>query len=239
MAGIDKRVASADEAIADVGDGAVILMGGFGVCGLPENLIRALRDKGVKNLTLASNNAGLDDQGVGLLLNNGQVKKMILSYGGECKAFEEMTLGGTLEVEWTPQGTLAERIRAAGAGIGGFFTPTGYGTVVAEGKETREIDGKNFVFEKPLHANFAFVKAWKADPMGNLVFRRTARNFNQVMSTAAKTVIAEAEEIVETGGLHPDQIHTPGAFVSRVLKGEAYKKPIEKRTVRAKSEAAL
>ncbi|PIP82373.1 MAG: succinyl-CoA--3-ketoacid-CoA transferase [Elusimicrobia bacterium CG22_combo_CG10-13_8_21_14_all_63_91] len=214
MAGIDKRVASADEAIADVGDGAVILMGGFGVCGLPENLIRALRDKGVKNLTLASNNAGLDDQGVGLLLNNGQVKKMILSYGGECKAFEEMTLGGTLEVEWTPQGTLAERIRAAGAGIGGFFTPTGYGTVVAEGKETREIDG-------------------------NLVFRRTARNFNQVMSTAAKTVIAEAEEIVETGGLHPDQIHTPGAFVSRVLKGEAYKKPIEKRTVRAKSEAAL
>ncbi|OIO08853.1 MAG: succinyl-CoA--3-ketoacid-CoA transferase [Elusimicrobia bacterium CG1_02_63_36] len=236
---MDKRVASADEAIADVGDGAVILMGGFGVCGLPENLIRALRDKGVKNLTLASNNAGLDDQGVGLLLNNGQVKKMILSYGGECKAFEEMTLGGTLEVEWTPQGTLAERIRAAGAGIGGFFTPTGYGTVVAEGKETREIDGKNFVFEKPLHANFAFVKAWKADPMGNLVFRRTARNFNQVMSTAAKTVIAEAEEIVETGGLHPDQIHTPGAFVSRVLKGEAYKKPIEKRTVRAKSEAAL
>jgi len=239
MAGIDKRVASADEAIADVGDGAVILMGGFGVCGLPENLIRALRDKGVKNLTLASNNAGLDDQGVGLLLNNGQVKKMILSYGGECKAFEEMTLGGTLEVEWTPQGTLAERIRAAGAGIGGFFTPTGYGTVVAEGKETREIDGKNFIFEKPLHADFSFVKAWKADPMGNLVFRRTARNFNQVMSTAAKTVIAEAEEIVETGGLHPDQIHTPGAFVSRVLKGEAYKKPIEKRTVRAKSEAAL
>lgn len=238
MAGIDKRVANAEEAIADVADGATILMGGFGVCGLPENLIRALRDKGVKNLTIASNNAGLDDQGIGLLLNNGQVKKMILSYGGECKAFEEMTLGGALEVEWTPQGTLAERIRAAGAGIGGFFTPTGYGTIVAEGKETREIDGRNFVFEKPLHADFAFVKAYKADAMGNLVFRRTARNFNQVMSTAAKVVIAEAEEIVETGGLHPDQIHTPGAFVSRVVKGESYLKPIEKRTVRARAGAA-
>ena len=238
MAGIDKRVTSVDEAIADVKDGATILMGGFGVSGLPENLIRALRDKGVKNLTLASNNAGLDEHGIGLLLNNGQVKKMILSYGGECKAFEEMTLGGDLEVEWTPQGTLAERIRAAGAGIGGFFTPTGYGTMVAEGKETREIDGRGYVFEKPLHADFSFVKAYKADPMGNLIFRRTARNFNQVMSTAAKVVIAEVEEIVETGGLHPDQIHTPGAFVTRVIKGEKYIKHIEKLTVRPKAAAA-
>ena len=235
---MDKTLTSAEEAVEKISDGATILMGGFGVCGIPENLIRALRDKGVKNLTLASNNAGLDEHGIGLLLNNGQVKKIILSYGGECKAFEEMTLGNKLDVEWVPQGTLAERIRAAGAGIGGFFTPTGFGTMVAEGKETREIDGKNYIFEKPLHADFAFVKAFKADRSGNLVFRKTARNFNQVMATAARTVIAEVEQIVEDGGLHPDHIHTPGAFVSYVLQGKDYKKPIEKRTVRPKAAAS-
>lgn len=229
---------NADEAIQDIQDGASILVGGFGVCGIPENLIRALRGKGVKNLTLASNNAGLDEHGIGLLLNNGQVKKMILSYGGECKAFEEMTLNKKLEVEWVPQGTLAERIRAAGAGIGGFFTPTGFGTLVAEGKETREIDGKNFVFEKPLHADYAFIKAYKADQSGNLIFRRTARNFNQVMATAAKTVIVETESLVDDGGLHPDHIHTPGAFVSRVFQGADYKKHIENRTVRPRASAA-
>jgi 3-oxoacid CoA-transferase subunit A len=233
-----KQIASATEAIGDVNDGATILMGGFGVCGIPENLIAALRDKGTKNLTLVSNNAGLDTHGIGLLLNNGQVKKMILSYGGECKKFEEMTLDNSLEVEWTPQGTLAERIRAAGAGIGGFYTPTGYGTPIAEGKETRELDGRHYIFEKPLHADFAFIKAWKADTMGNLLFHRTARNFNQIMATAAATTIAEAEAIVEPGGLHPDQIHTPGVFVSRVLKGEKYEKPIEKLTVRKREASA-
>ncbi len=235
---MDKIVKSAEDAVRDIEDGASILMGGFGVCGIPENLICALRDKGVKNLTLASNNAGLDEHGIGLLLNNGQVKKMILSYGGECKAFEEMTLTNKLEVEWVPQGTLAERIRAAGAGIGGFFTPTGYGTVIAEGKETREIDGKNYILEAPLHADYAFVKAYKGDRSGNLIFRRTARNFNQVMSTAGKIVIAEVEHLVDDGGLHPDHIHTPGAFVSRLFQGKDYKKHIEKRTVRARDAAA-
>ncbi|MFH2202033.1 MAG: CoA transferase subunit A [Elusimicrobiota bacterium] len=235
---MDKTCKNAEEAIHDVEDGASILMGGFGVCGLPENLFQALRDKGVKNLTLASNNAGLDEHGIGLLLNNGQVKKLILSYGGECKCFEEMTLTKKLEVEWVPQGTLAERIRAAGAGIGGFFTPTGYGTTIADGKETREIDGKHYVFEKPLHADFAFVKAHKGDRSGNLIFRRTARNFNQVMATAGRTVIAEVEHLVEDGGLHPDHIHTPGAFVTRIFQGAGYKKPIEKLTVRPRASAA-
>lgn len=232
---MDKRVKDAEDAISDVSDGAVIMCGGFGLCGVPENLLRALNDKGVKNLTLISNNAGLDDHGIGILLNAGQVKKMILSYGGECKAFEEMTLSKKLDVEWTPQGTLAERIRAAGAGIGGFLTPTGYGTQVAEGKPTQKIDGKDYIFEKPLHADFAFVKAHKADSMGNLIFHRTARNFNQVMATAAKITIVEAEELVETGGLHPDQVHTPGVFVQRVFKGEKYAKHIEKRTVRPRA----
>lgn len=235
---MNKTVKNADEAVADVNDGSTILLGGFGVCGIPENLITALRDKGVKDLTIVSNNAGLDDHGIGLLLNNGQVRKMVLSYGGECKAFEEMTLTKKLEVEWVPQGTLAERIRAAGAGIGGFFTPTGYGTTIADGKETREIDGKNYIFEKPLHADFAFVKAHKGDRSGNLIFRRTARNFNQVMSTAGRTVIAEVESLVEDGGLHPDHIHTPGAFVSRLFQGSDYKKHIEKRTVRVRDAAA-
>ncbi|MFH1725095.1 MAG: CoA transferase subunit A [Elusimicrobiota bacterium] len=229
---MDKRVANAEEAIHDVREGAVILMGGFGLCGIPENLIRALRDKGVRGLTLVSNNVGTDQHGIGVLLRNGQIGKMIMSYGGECKAFEELFLGGKLEVEWVPQGTLAERIRAAGAGIGGFYTPTGYGTPAAEGKETREIDGKPYVLEKPLHADFAFIKAHKGDAHGNLVYRRTARNFNQVMSMAAKTVIAEVEQLVEAGGLHPDHVHTPGPFVQRLFQGADYKKPIEKRMVR-------
>ncbi len=235
---LDKRVADAKAAVADVKDGALILMGGFGVCGLPENLITALRDRGARDLTLVSNNAGLDEVGIGTLLRAGLVRKMILSYGGECKAFEEMALSGALEVEWTPQGTLAERIRAGGAGLGGFFTPTGYGTKVAEGKETRQIDGRWHVFEKPLKADFAFVKAAKGDWLGNLVYRRTARNFNQVMATAAAITVAEVEELVPAGGLHPDHIHTPCAYVKRVFQGLGYKKPIEKRTVRPREKAA-
>ena len=229
--------ATAAEAVADVRDGAVILVGGFGVCGLPENLLAALRESGTRDLTLVSNNAGTDEHGIGLLLKNGQVRKMIMSYGGECKAFEEMALSEKLEVEWTPQGTLAERIRAAGAGIGAFFTPTGYGTVIAEGKETRQIDGRGYVLEKPLHADFAFIKAFKGDAAGNLLYRRTARNFNQVMATAAKVVIAEVEELVEAGGIDPDHVHTPGAYVDRILKGARYLKPIEKRTVRPREGA--
>jgi 3-oxoacid CoA-transferase subunit A len=229
---MNKTIASAADAVAKVKDGAVILLGGFGVCGVPENLIAALRESGRKNLTLVSNNAGLDEFGIGTLLRAGQVKKMIMSYGGECKAFEEMTLTKAIEVEWNPQGTLAERLRAGGAGIGGFFTPTGYGTPVAEGKETRLIDGRWMVFEKPLKADFAFVKAYKGDILGNLEYRKTARNFNQVMATAADCVVAEVEKMVEIGGLHPDHIHTPGIFVDFVLPGTNYKKPIEKLTLR-------
>jgi len=233
-----KVVAGPEEALSDLRDGAVIMVGGFGLCGTPENLLAAVRAKGVKNLTLISNNGGTDEHGNGQLIKNGQVKKMIMSYGGECKAFEEMALAGTLEVEWNPQGTLAERIRAGGAGIGGFFTPTGYGTLVAEGKETRVIDGRNYVFEKPLRADFAFVKAWKGDRAGNLVFRKTSRNFNQVMATAAKVVVAEVEKLVEPGELEPDSVHTPGIFVDRIFQGAKYLKPIEKRTVRPHTAAA-
>jgi 3-oxoacid CoA-transferase subunit A len=229
---MNKTVAGADEAISRTFDGATILVGGFGVCGLPENLLLALRASGRKNLTLVSNNAGLDEFGIGTLIRNGQVKKMIMSYGGECKAFEAMALDGRLQVEWNPQGTLAERLRAGGAGIAGFYTPTGYGTLVAEGKETREFDGRWHVFERGLKADFALIKAWKGDVLGNLEFRKTARNFNQVMATAAKCVIAEVENLVEVGGLHPDHIHTPGIYVDLVLKGAKYVKPIEKLTVR-------
>ena len=229
---MNKTIATAAEAASRVKDGDTILLGGFGICGLPENLIPALCDSGAKNLTLVSNNAGLDDWGIGTLLKKGQVRKMIMSYGGECKTFEEMTLTKTLEVEWNPQGTLAERLRAGGAGIGGFFTPTGYGTPVAEGKETRLIDGRWMVFEKPLKGDVAFIKAWKGDVLGNLVFRKTARNFNQVMATAANFVVAEVEHLVDIGGLHPDHIHTPGIYVDAVLMGASYKKPIEKLTVR-------
>jgi 3-oxoacid CoA-transferase subunit A len=229
---MNKTVSTAAEAVKNIPDGATILVGGFGVCGIPENLLAALLKHGAKGLTLVSNNAGLDEFGIGTLLRNGQVKKMIMSYGGECKAFEEMALDGRLQVEWNPQGTLAERIRAGGAGIAGFFTPTGYGTPVAEGKETRQFDGRWFVFERGLKADFAFVKAWKGDVLGNLEYRKTARNFNQVMATAASCVIAEVEQLVEVGGLHADHIHTPGIFVDMVLPGLAYKKPIEKLTVR-------
>ena len=228
---MNKVVASADEAIKEVRDGASIMMGGFGLCGIPENLIAAVRRKGVKNLTVMSNNAGVDDFGIGLLLQTRQVKKMVATYVGENKLFEQQVLSGELEVELNPQGTFAERIRAGGAGLGGFFTPTGYGTPVAEGKESREIDGKMYVFEKPLRAQFAFIKAWKGDAWGNLVYRKTARNFNPVMATAADYVIAEVEELVELGELDPDKVHTPGIFVDAIFQGTGEKR-IERRTVR-------
>ncbi len=234
---MDKTVANAVEAIAGLSDGAVVMIGGFGLCGIPENLIAALRERGAKGLVLISNNAGTDEHGIGLLIRNGQVRRMIMSYGGECKAFEEACLSGALEVEWTPQGTLAERMRAAGAGLGGFYTPTGYGTPVAAGKETRSMDGRNYLLEKPLAADFALIKAWKGDPAGNLVFRKTARNFNQVMATAAKLVIAEVEELVPAGALEPDHVHTPGIYVDRIFQGTGYLKPIEKLTLRKRETA--
>jgi 3-oxoacid CoA-transferase A subunit len=223
-----ERVADAQEAASLIFDGASVMVGGFGLCGLPENLLQALKDKGVKNLTLISNNAGTDNHGIGLLIQNGQVKKMIMSYGGECRAFAEAALSGTLEVEWTPQGTLAERMRAAGAGIGGFYTPTGYGTLIAQGKETREIDGKKYILEKPLFADFALIKARRGDFFGNLIYRKTARNFNQVMATAARVTIAEVESLVEPGLLEPDHIHTSGIYVDKIFEGKGYLKPIEK-----------
>jgi 3-oxoacid CoA-transferase subunit A len=229
---VNKTIATAAEAVSKIPDGSTVLVGGFGVCGVPENLLAALRASGAKNLTLVSNNAGLDEFGIGTLIRNGQVKKMIMSYGGECKAFEEMALDGRLQVEWNPQGTLAERLRAGGAGIAGFYTPTGYGTLVAEGKETRQFDGRWHVFERGLKADVALIKAWKGDVLGNLEYRKTARNFNQVMATAANCVLAEVETLVEIGGLHPDHVHTPGIYVDFVLKGAKYVKPIEKLTVR-------
>lgn len=229
---MNKVFPSAAEAIADVQDGATLMAGGFGLCGIPENLILALRDKGVRNLTFVSNNAGVDDFGLGLLLQTRQIKKMISSYVGENKNFERQFLSGELEVELVPQGTLAERIRAGGAGIPAFFTPTGVGTKVAEGKETRIFDGREYVMERALLADFAIIKAWKADRWGNLVFRKTARNFNPMMATAAKITIVEVEELVELGSLDPDQIHTPGIFVQRIVVGPRYEKRIEQRTTR-------
>jgi len=229
---MNKVFPDAASALHDVADGAVIMAGGFGLCGIPENLIAALRDRGTRDLTFVSNNAGVDDFGLGLLLATHQVKKMISSYVGENKEFERQFLAGELEVELTPQGTLAERIRAASAGLGGFFTPTGVGTKVAEGKETRVIDGRTYVFEKPLHADFAIVKAWKGDRHGNLVFRKTARNFNPMMAMAGKVTIAEVEELVEVGEIDPDAVHTPGIFVQRILQGTDYEKRIEQRTTR-------
>jgi 3-oxoacid CoA-transferase subunit A len=229
---MDKKIASAADAVAEIKDGATIMVGGFGLSGNPENLLAALKAKGVKDLTIVSNNAGVDTFGIGTLICNGQVKKMIMSYGGECAAFEQMALDGRLQVEWNPQGTLAERIRAGGAGIGGFFTPTGYGTPVSEGKETRQIDGRWMVFEKPLKADFAFIKAWKGDTLGNLVYRKTSRNFNQVMATAGQRVFAEVEQLVKPGELDGDAVHTPGIFVDRIFQGPKYQKPIEKLTVR-------
>ena len=229
---MNKVLASAAEAVERIPDGATIMMGGFGLCGIPETLIDALRARGTRGLTVISNNAGVDDFGIGVLLRSRQVRKMIATYVGENKEFERQYLTGELEVELVPQGTFAERIRAGGAGIGGFFTPTGYGTLVAEGKETRVIDGTPYVLEQPLKADFAFVKAWQGDRAGNLVYRKTARNFNPVMATAAAVTIAEVEQLVEPGELDPDHIVTPGIFVKHILQGTHYETRIEKRTVR-------
>jgi 3-oxoacid CoA-transferase subunit A len=230
---MNKVLSNAAEAVALVPDGATIMMGGFGLCGIPETLITALHARGTKDLTLISNNAGVDDFGIGILLRARQVRKMISTYVGGNKEFERQFLTGELEVELVPQGTFAERIRAGGAGIGGFFTPTGVGTLVAEGKETRTIDGKAYVLERPLHADFAFVKGWRGDRAGNLVYRRTARNFNPVMATAAEVTIAEVEHLVEPGEIDPDHVVTPGIFVRHIFQGERYEKRIEKRTIRA------
>jgi 3-oxoacid CoA-transferase subunit A len=230
---MNKVVPSADDAVARIPDGAVIMMGGFGLCGIPENLIAALKARGTKNLTVISNNAGVDDFGIGVLLRARQVRKMVSTYVGENKEFERQFLAGELEVELVPQGTFSERIRAGGAGIAGFFTPTGYGTLVAEGKETRVIGGRPCVLEAPLHADFAFVKAWKGDRDGNLVYRRTARNFNPVMATAADVTIAEVEQLLAPGEIDPDHVVTPGIFVRHILQGARYEKRIEKRTVRS------
>ena len=232
---MNKVVSNAIEAIHDIEDGATLMAGGFGLCGIPENLIAALREKGVKDLTVISNNAGVDDFGLGLLLQTRQIKKMISTYVGENEIFEQQFLNGELEVELIPQGTFAERIRAGGAGIAGFYTPTGVGTLVEEGKEKRTFDGREYILERPLKADFALVKAWKGDAMGNLVYRKTARNFNPMMATAAKITIAEVEQLVPVGSLDGDHIHTPGIFVKRIFQGVNHEKRIEKRTYRQKS----
>ncbi len=229
---MDKRIASADAAIEKLADGATILVGGFGLCGIPENLIAAVRRKGTKDLTIVSNNAGIDDFGIGVLLQNRQVRKMVSTYVGENKLFEQLVLSGELQVELNPQGTLAERLRAGGAGIPAFYTPTGVGTMVAEGKETREFEGRQYVLERAIRGNFAFIKAWKGDRWGNLVFRKTARNFNPMMATAADHVIAEVEALADLGQIPPDQVHTPGIFVNAILQGTRYEKRIERRTTR-------
>ena len=229
---MNKVVRNAREAIADLQDGATIMVGGFGLCGVPEDLIDAIREKGVRNLTVISNNAGVDGVGVGLLLEARQIRKIIATYVGENQLFEKLALAGELEVELSPQGTFSERMRAGGAGIAGFFTPTGYGTVVAEGKESREFDGRMYVFERALKADFAFVKAWKGDKWGNLVYRKTARNFNPVMATAGRVTIAEVEHLVDVGSLEADCIHTPAIYVQRIFQATPYEKRIEKRTVR-------
>jgi 3-oxoacid CoA-transferase A subunit len=229
---MDKTVASADEALADLPEGATLMAGGFGLCGIPENLIAAIAKKGTRGLTIISNNCGIDGKGLGILLAAGQVKKMVSSYVGENKTFERLFLEKKLEVELTPQGTLAERIRAGGAGIPAFFTATGVGTVVADGKETREFDGRTYVMERALKADFSIVKAWKGDRFGNLVYRKTTRNFNPMIAAAGKVTVAEVEILVEPGELDPDHIHTPGIYVQRVVKGAKYEKPIEQRTVR-------
>ncbi len=230
---MNKVVSGADEAIHDLRDGATIMMGGFGLCGIPENLIKAVLLKGTRNLTVISNNAGTTDYGLGLLLKTRQVRKMIATYVGENDLFEQQFLSGELEVELNPQGTFAERIRAGGAGIAAFYTPTGYGTPAAEGKETRAFDSRQFVLETALAADFAFVKAFRGDRLGNLVYRKTARNFNPVMATAARVTIAEVEELVEPGALDPDAVHTPGIFVTRIFQGRDYEKRIEQRTHRS------
>src|SRR2546430_685877 len=228
---MNKVVANADEAIRDVFDGASIMIGGFGLCGMPENLIRALVRKGTKNLRTISNNVGVDGVGNGLLLAAGQIVHHIGTYVGENRLLEEMVLKGTIKLDLIPQGTFSERIRAGGAGIPAFYTPTGVGTIVAEGKETREFDGRPYLMERALTADFAFVKAWKGDRLGNLGYRKTARNFNPMMATAAKITIAEVEHLVEPGELDPDMVHTPSVFVKRIFQGERFEKRIEKRTV--------
>ncbi|WP_110928873.1 CoA transferase subunit A [Bacillus massiliglaciei] len=225
-----KTVSSLEQAIEQIKDGATIVVGGFGLSGIPENLIIALRDKGVKDLTIVSNNCGIDDWGLGLLLENKQIKKMIASYVGENKRFEQQFLSGELEVELVPQGTLAERLRAGGAGIPAFYTATGVGTEVAEGKEHKDFDGKTYIMERGIIGDFAFVKAWKADSFGNLVYRKTARNFNPIAAAAGKVTIAEAEVLVNIGDLDPDEIHTPGVYVQKVFEGKGYQKRIEKLT---------
>src|ERR1700716_1881299 len=231
---MNKVIASADEAVQDFFDGATLMVGGFGLCGIPENLIRALVRKGVKNLTTISNNVGVDGFGMGLLLAAGQIRKHIGTYVGENKLLEQMVLQGKVELDLVPQGTFSERIRAGGAGIPAFFTATGVGTIVAENKETREFDGRQYVMERALKADFALVKAWKGDQWGNLVYRKTARNFNPMMAAAAKVTIAEVENLVEVGELEPDLIHTPSIYVKRIFQGEVYEKKIERRTVRKK-----
>ena len=229
---MDKRISSADAAIEKLPDGATILMGGFGLCGIPENLIAAVRRKGTKDLTIVSNNAGVDDFGIGLLLQNRQVKKMVSTYVGENKLFEQLVTTGELQLELNPQGTFAERIRAGGAGIPAFYTPTGYGTMVAEGKESREFEGRQYVLERGIRGNFAFIKAWKGDRWGNLLYRKTARNFNPMMATAADYVIAEVERLVDVGELDPDNVHTPGIYINAIFEGQNYEKRIERRTTR-------
>src|ERR1700745_3192048 len=235
---MDKTVANADVAVRRIPYGASILMGGFGVCGIPENLIAALKRAGTKNLTAISNNAGTSDFGIGYLLQTRQVRKMVASYVGENKLFEELVMTGEIELELNPQGTLAERIRAGGAGIPAFYTPTGYGTMIAEGKETRDFGGRTYVMEKALHADFAFIKAWKGDRWGNLMYRKTARNYNPVMATAADYVIAEVEELVELGGIPANQVHTPGIYVDAIFQGAHYERRIEKRTVRRRAQVS-
>ncbi|HKD44583.1 MAG TPA: CoA transferase subunit A [Candidatus Angelobacter sp.] len=232
---MNKVVSSAEEATRDIPDGATLMVGGFGLCGVPEDLVEALVAKGVRDLTTISNNAGVDDYGLGKLLSKGQIRKHIGSYVGENKMFEQMVLSGQVELELNPQGTLAERIRAGGAGIPAFFTPTGAGTIVAEGKEVREFNGRPHVMERALKADFALIKAWRADRWGNLVFRKTARNFNPVMATAARVTIAEVEEIVEPGQLDPDRVHVPSVYVNRVVLTKIKDKKIEKRTVRKRT----
>jgi 3-oxoacid CoA-transferase subunit A len=232
---VNKVVASADEAVRDVQDGATIMVSGFGLCGNPENLIAALHRKGVKDLTLVSNNCGTTDLGLGILLKARQIRKIVASYVGENKEFERQYLSGELEVELVPQGTLAERIRAGGAGIGGFYTATGVGTKVAEGKESRVIAGREYLLELPLKADFAFVWAWKADPWGNLLYRKTTRNFAPMMCAAAKVTVAETPNVVAAGELDPDLVQTPSIYVKRVVKGERYEKWIERRTVRPRA----
>jgi 3-oxoacid CoA-transferase subunit A len=230
-----KVVANAEEALHDIHDGAIIMLGGFGLCGIPENSIAALKKKGIKQLTCISNNAGVDNFGLGLLLQTKQIKKMMSSYVGENEEFERQLLSGELEVDLIPQGTLATRIQMAGMGIPAFFTPAGYGTEIAEGKEVREFNGKKYLMEHALHADFAIVKAWKGDPLGNLVFRKTTRNFSTSMARAGRVTIAEVEQLVQPGQLDPDQVHVPGIYVHRIFEGTNYEKRIERRTVRMSS----